>query len=445
MNRDRREFLGGSCRMAAGAALALSPLGTLSAGGRPAPSVQEGKADRGERLVLAVIGVGGRGQALMKWALAHKGAVVSSVCDVNRRHLARAADTVRGVQGKEPGRLTDFRRVLDDRAVDAVVVATPHHWHCPIAVRAVDAGKHLYIEKPASHVFREGRLLAEAARRQKRTVQHGTQMRSSEVTREAGKVLASGILGEIKMAKAWGVEPRPHHPQPVADESAPEWLDYETWLGPAPRRPFNRLRFQRWNNYRDYGNGEIGGDGIHDIDMARWGLGVKSHPVRVTAHGSRIHLRGESDYPDNMVVTWQYAEDKVLIYENRNFAPYKTHGWDNGNIFYGTQGYMIFSRRGYFQTYLGAREEKGPGMRGGAGNLEHVHDFIDSVRDGKSNHADADAAHLSCGLVHLGEIAYRTGAGTLRFDPDREVFRDNDRANAMLTKGYRGPWALEKA
>jgi predicted dehydrogenase len=308
-------------------------------------------------------------------------------------------------------------------------------------VRALEQGKHVYCEKPASHVFREGRLLVEAAQRNKRVFQHGTQMRSSEVTAEAGKVLASGVLGEIKMAKAWGVEPRGHHPAAVPDSSPPAGLDYEMWLGPAPSRPFNPIRFRRWNSFREYGNGEIGGDGIHDIDMARWGLGVSTHPVRVTAQGSRVHLTGESDFPDNMLVTYQYTDKKVLVYENRNFAPYKLHGWDNGNIFYGTQGYMIFSRRGYFQTYLGAKEEEGPGMKGGAGVTEHVHGFLDSARGGKPTAADAEVTHLSCALVHLGEIAYRTGR-VLTFDPAAESFRGDQEANALLTKPYREPWKV---
>jgi predicted dehydrogenase len=267
-------------------------------------------------------------------------------------------------------------------------------------------------------------------------------MRSSEVTAAAGKVLESGLLGKIKMSKAWGVEPRSNHPRPAPDSDPPDYVDWDMWLGPAPRRPFNRNRFARWNSYRDYGNGEIGGDGIHDIDMARWGLGATTHPVRITAHGSRIHLEGESDFPDNMVVAYQYADDKVLIYENRNFAPYKMHGWDNGNIFYGTEGYMVFSRRGYFQTYLGSNEEQGPGMRGGAGNEEHVRNFLDRVRNGTAPNADAEAAHFSCALVHLGEIAYRTDR-VLHFDPQTEGFRGDEEANSLLTKKHRTPWGFE--
>lgn len=437
MSLDRREFLAKGSRIAAGAALGVHGLS------QAASAARRRAVAANETLTIAMIGTGGRGHGLMNWAMEHDAAVIATVCDVNERNRASAATAAEQAQGRAPKKVHDFRRVLEDDAIEAVIVATPHHWHAPIAVRALEAGKHVYVEKPASHVFREGRRLVEAAKRSKRLVQQGTQMRSSEVTAAAGEVLASGVLGEIKMSKAWGVEPRAHHPEPVPDESPPEYLDYEMWLGPAPKRAYNPGRVGRWNSFRDYGNGEIGGDGIHDIDMARWGLGVTTHPVRITAHGSRIHLRGQSDFPDNMLVTYQYGDDKVLIYENRNFAPYTMHGWDNGNIFYGTEGYMIFSRRGYFQTYLGAKEEEGPGMRGGAGNQEHVHNFIDSVRDGKPSIADADVAHLSCGLVHLGEIAYRTQR-VLEFDPDSEQFPGDDEANALLTKDYRSPWGFER-
>jgi len=426
---DRRRFLQTLGRWGTGMGLAWAAR----------PVVSHGAVSG--RVNCAVVGAGGRGRYLMGLAVKDPAVAIVALCDPNRRNLEQAASAL-ARQGRPKAKLAaDFRRVLDDPSVDAVIVATPHHWHAPIAVRALEAGKHVYLEKPASHVFREGRLLVEAARRSGRVFQHGTQMRSSEVTEAAGEVLASGVLGEIKMAKAWGVEPRAHHPEPVADSSPPDYLDWDRWLGPAPRRPFNRNRFARWNSSRDYGNGEIGGDGIHDIDLARWGLGVSTHPVRITAHGSRIHLKGESDFPDNMLVAYQYAQDKVLIYENRNFAPYKMHGWDNGNIFYGTEGYMVFSRRGFFQVYLGAEEEKGPGMRGSAGNEQHVANFFQAVRGESKPHADAETAHLSCAVVHLGEIAYRTGR-VLHFDPAREEFPDDEEASRLLTKEYRSPWVL---
>lgn len=418
-------------------------VGVLAGAGWLAPLPARGRADANSQLNIAQIGCGGRGSYLMNLVGAHQDTVISTVCDVNQDNLARAAEAVKKMQGKSPRAAADFRQVLDDPSIDAVIVATPHHWHAPIAVRALDAGKHVYCEKPASHVFREGRLIAEAARRNKRVVQHGTQMRSSEVTEAAGKVLASGVLGGIKQAKAWGVEPRAF-PAPVPDSVPPPPLDYDFWLGPAPQRPFNANRFRRWNSFRDYGNGEVGGDGIHDIDMARWGLGVTTHPVRITAQGSRASLQGDGDYPDNMLVACQYDDGRVLIYENRNFAPYKMHGYDNGNVFYGTEGYMVFSRRGYFQTYLGADEERGPGMKGSAGVEQHIRNFLDAAKsDGPSN-ADAEVAHLSCGIVHLGEIAYRTGRA-IQFDPDKEAVVGDDQAQAMLTKQHRHPWEFPAA
>jgi len=389
---------------------------------------------------LGVIGVGGRASHLMGFVTGGEAGRIVGVCDIDRSRLRAAADRIGKAQGKPPQTFTDFRELLADDAIEAVFVTTPHHWHCPIALAALAAGKHVYVEKPAAHVFREGRLLAEAAKRHKRVVQHGTQMRSSAVTAAAGEVLDSGVLGEIKMAKAWGVEPRSPL-DPVADGPVPEGLDWDTWLGPAPKRPYNRLRHRSWNNFRDYGNGEIGGDGIHDIDMAMWGLGVESHPVRITAHGSRIHVKGAREFPDNMTVTYQYADDKVLIYENRNFAPYKMHGWDNGNVFYGTKGYMVFSRRGYFQTYLGKEEKEGPGMRGGDGVPEHIANFIAAVRGEAKVSTGAEVAHLGCGLVHLGEIAHRLER-VLHFDPENERFVGDPQADAMLSKKYREPWGL---
>ncbi len=394
-----------------------------------------------ETIRIAVIGVGGMGLSHVKLLAGRSDAKVVGLCDVDPRQLEIASNILESATREKPTLFGDYRRVLDDNSVDALVIATPHHWHCPIAVAALQAEKDIYLEKPASHVFREGRLLVDAARRSKRVVQHGTQMRSSEVTAEAAKVLASGILGTIKMTKAWNVQ-RHSHRRRVPDSQAPAGVNYDMWLGPAPQRPFNVNRFHRnWNWYRDYGNGDIGGDGIHDIDLARWGLGVNVHPVRITAHGSRIDLEGEREFPDNMMVAYHYDEGKVLLYEDRGWTPYGMQGFDSGNEFYGTEGRMVFSRRGYFQTYLGKSQEKGPGMKGGRGGDRHLPGFLEHVRNRTTPAASAEAAHLSCALVHLGEVAYRTGR-VLHFDPKSETVRGDDEANRLLTKEYRTPWSV---
>lgn len=430
----RRRFLSYS----AGSAVALVGLTRLARrSAYTAPS---------QRITVAMIGVNGMGGFHTRTLAAMPEAEIKTICDVDDAVIDRAKKTVADVSGKTPGGEKDFRRVLEDESINALVIATPHHWHMPIALRALAAGKDIYLEKPASHVFREGRLLIEAARKYNRIVQHGSQMRSSEVTAKAGEVLASGLLGEVKMTKAWNVQ-RQVPPQPVPNEPVPPGVDYNMWLGPAPSRAFNRNRFHHtWRGYRDYGNGDIGDDGAHDLDMARWGLGVTTHPVRITAHGSTIDLKGEREYPDNMMVAYHYAEGKVLLYEDRLWTPYGLHGFDSGNAFYGTEGYMIFSRRGYFQVYLGRDEEKGPGMgeHGSVGQPApaHMANFLDSVRARNAPNAPAEVAHLSCAIIHLGEIAYRTGR-VLTFDPKKEHFPGDAEANMLLTKEYREPWGVE--
>lgn len=202
--------------------------------------------------------------------------------------------------------------------------------------------------------------------------------------------------------------------------------------------------------FRDYGNGEIGDDGIHDIDMAVWGLGVDTLPKQITARGGRMLLDGHaSEYPDNMNVTYEYPDGRLLIYENYPFTAYGLYGFDNGNVFYGTEGYMVFSRRGAFGVFLGPKNQPGPTegteLRGERGYAEHMADFLNAVRAGNPlTAARPEQAHLSCGLVHLAEIAFRT-QGRLDFDPRTERFINSDEANQQLTKEYRSPYGLPEA
>jgi predicted dehydrogenase len=400
-----------------------------------------------ERIGVAVVGVNGMGHFHVRTFAARKDVRIVALCDVDSTVIARAAKTVKDATGAEPAPVGDFRKLFDDKAIEAIVVATPHHWHCPIALRALAAERDVYLEKPATHVFREGQLLIDAAVKHKRIVQHGTQMRSSEVTAKAAEVLASGVIGEVKMAKAWNCQ-RQVPPKAAPDGDPPKGVNYDLWLGPAPARRFNPNRFHRtWQVFRDYGNGDIGNDGAHDLDMARWGLGETTLPVRITAHGSYVDLpRGVREYPDNMTVTYQYASGKVLIYEDRQWTPYGLHGVDSGNAFYGTKGYMIFSRRGYFQVFIGEKEEKGPSM-GEPGKVSqpaplHMANFLDCVRSRRTPNAPAEVAHLSCALIHLGDIAFRLGR-VLTFDPAKSIFPTDREATAMLTKEYRKPWDVD--
>ena len=423
----------------------LSSIAAAGVAATVGSSVKSSHALVNDQIAVAVIGFNGMGFHHVSQIASNQGARVVALCDVDNEVIERGVHKVKEVAGNTLRTTRDFRSIIDDKSIDAVVIATPHHWHCPIAVPALLAGKDVYVEKPASHVIHEGRLLVDAARKNKRIVQHGTQTRSSRVLVEAEEVLKSGVIGEIKIAKAWNVQDR-GFAKPVPDSKAPAGVDYDRWLGPAKQRPFNRNRFHRWwRLFRECGNGDLGDDGAHDLDMAAWGLGVTQHPVRITAHGSNVKSPGFHEFPDNMNISFEFADGRVLIYEDRLFTPYGIHGVDSGNAIYGTKGYMILSRRGFFHTYIGKKEEALPRK---SERVEippsHMQNFLDSVYSRNPTKADAEIAHRTCTLIHLGEIAYRTRT-VLEFDPEKETITNSKEANSLLTKEYREPYGLPKS
>ena len=433
----RREFLKKSTETAA-LTTAVSALG----------AVHTYAASTEEKIQLGIIGCGGIMTAHVKGLVGRRDNVeIAHLCDVDSEQTKRMASFIdKGFQKSPPKMTPKYEDVVTDPNVDAVIIATPHHWHAPIAILAMRNKKDCYIEKPISHVYNEGHAIIKAAKKHGRIVQQGSQMRSSPVTAKAEKLLKEGLIGEVKVARAWTAEIR-HTVKPVPDSTAPSTVNYDRWLGPAPKHAFNRHRFhQSWRMYRDYGNGEIGDDGIHDLDMATWGLGVDTLPKQITARGSRMMLHGHaSDYPDNLNVTYEYPDGRLLIYENYPFTAYGLHGFDNGNVFYGTEGYMIFSRRGAFSTFLGQKGKPGPtegqDIRRERGYKEHMQSFLSSIRTRKITRANPETAHRSCALVHLGEIAYLTG-GRVDFDPTTEKFVNNSDADKLLTKEYREPYIL---
>ena len=433
----RREFLQHSTE----AAVATAAVGTLAGAFASA-------ADQSATLNLGIIGCGSIMTHHVRGLVSRKENVsIAYLCDVDPAQIEKMAQVMGGHQSAPAKRTSRFEDVIEDTDVDAVIIATPHHWHAPMAIAAMENGKDTYIEKPISHVFDEGPMIITAAEKYDRVVQQGSQMRSSPVTKQAGELLAEGIIGEVKVARAWTAEMR-HVVKPVPDSTPPAGVDYDRWLGPAPKHAFNKYRFhQTWRLFQDYGNGEIGDDGIHDLDMAAWGLGVDTLPQKITARGSRMMLHGHaSEYPDNMHVTYEYSDGRLLVYENYPFTSYGLHGFDNGNVFYGTEGYMVFSRRGAFSTFLGPKGKPGPTerkeIRTEKGYPEHMTNFLNAVRTHDRNtHATPEIAHRSCSLVHLGEATYRT-TGQLEFDSDAGKFIDCPEADALLTKEYRAPYGV---
>lgn len=403
---------------------------------------------KGATVRLGLIGCGGIMRHHVRGLVGRReNAKVVWLCDVDPQQIEKVAAILASGSSTKPRRTKRFEDVFEDDGVDACVIATPHHWHAPLALRAMRAGKDVYLEKPISHVFDEGPLVTAAAKKYGRVVQQGSQMRSSPVTMKAGKLLRDGVIGEVKVARAWTAEKRTAL-KPVLDGSPPAGVDYDRWLGPAPKRPFNAHRFHKtWRLFHDYANGEIGDDGIHDLDMATWALDVDTLPSQITSRGGRMFL-GErvSEYPDNMNVVYEYPDGRLIVYENYPFTAYGLYGFDNGNAFYGTEGYMVFSRRGAFNVYLGPKGKPGPTegkeIRGERGYAEHMGNFLQAVRDRTRVNAPPEVAHRSCALVHLGNITHQV-EGRLDFDPRSGRFVESERANDLLSKQYRPPYGLD--
>ena len=400
-----------------------------------------------DTIAMALIGCGGRGRSVARNLAALDGVTMTWVCDPDQRRAAEAVRELEDATGRRPRVTADLREVLDDDAVDAVQIATPDHWHAPAAILACQAGKHVYVEKPCSHNVREGRLLVEAAQRHGRVVQTGTQSRSNEHILRAMSLLAEGAIGRVLVAKAWNSQRRADigHAVPSAE---PDGFDYDLWLGPAPQVPFQSNRHHyTWHWWYDFGTGDMGNDGVHELDIARWGLGVEVHPQRVAAVGGKYYFDDDQQFPDTQYVVFEYAGDgsfgqrRQLIYEHRIWSPYVQEGHENGNAFYGTDGMLILGKHGGWKLF-GPRNQLIESMSGTPGDPAHQADFIEAIRAGRPPRASAEVGHLSATLCHLGNIACRVGR-SLTFDPQREVIVDDDEAAPLVGRTYRqGHWAV---
>jgi predicted dehydrogenase len=372
---------------------------------------------------------------------------VAYVCDVDegRRHAAAKALSVDSSRA-----VSDMRRVLDDKAVDIALVTTPDHWHSPASILACDAGKHVYVEKPISHNLRESRLLVEVSQRNKTLVQHGTQCRSTPMMIEAVKLLREGVIGTVLVAKCWNIQRRGSIGR-GQDVEPPSGFDYDSWVGPATMIPYRTNRVHnRWTMWYHFGVGEIGNDGVHDIDYTRWGLGVETHPTKISANGGKFVFNDDQEFPDTQQVTFEYPGDgkvgdrRLLIYEQRLWSTNHPHNVDSGAEFYGDKGQMFLSRRGKLEVVSDQKKLLDVGVTPGAQNdVAHVQNLCDSIRGGAKLNADALTAHLTTSLCHLGNIATRVGR-SLAFDPQAEQVLGDKEANALLRREYRDHWGTPR-
>ena len=391
------------------------------------------RASANERVRVAIIGVNGRGLDLIRMFRDSDNARVTHVCDADTRAFAKALsgfDT-----GQTPATEQDFRRMLDHKEIDAVAIATPDHWHALMTVLACQAGKDVYVEKPACHNVIEGTRMVEAARKYNRVVQHGTQRRSAQHVRDAIEHLRADGIGKVGMARAWIHQKR--GPIGKAKESAPPAeLDWALWQGPAPEQPFfaNRVHYG-WHWFWDYGTAELGNNGVHCVDLARWGLNVDA-PTRVCSAGGKFLFDDDQQVPDTQVACWEF-DDCVLSYEHRMWSK---HGMEGGAYFgvafYGDNGTLIIDDKAW-------RVEDGPTAGGPASDSQvaHVLNFLDCIRTREQPNADIAIGVSTARLCHLGNIAHRLHQN-LAFNADTGTFGDHSNANALLGRIYGTRFAM---
>jgi len=404
----------------------------------------------GDKLTIACMGVRGRAGHLLRGFLDLPDVEVAMLCDIDSRLLPAAAKLVQDKKGKAPRTTGDFRRALDDKSIDALVVGTPDHWHALPTILACQAGKHVYVEKPCSHNVREGQVMLAAARKHNRVVQVGIQSRSGRHFAEACEYIRSGALGKVVLARGWEASRQRSTGRP-ADTAVPAGVDYDLWLGPAPKRPFNPNRFHyNWHWFWDYGNGDIGNQGVHEMDICRWGLNLNTLPRRVVSTGGKFVYQDDQETPNTQSATFDYGGVQIQ-FEVRGLLSHPDGALEFrgnntiGNTFYGADGFLSIDANGY-QIFKGEKHELVKEVKLTENIWDtrpHFNNFIAAVRSRRHEDltCDIEQGHLSAALCHLANISYRTGR-SLRFDSAKETFVNDADANKLLTREYRTPFTL---
>jgi predicted dehydrogenase len=382
---------------------------------------------------------------------------IVAVADVDQRNLDEGAALIEQTKGKKPQCYTDFRKMLDDKSIDAVSIATPNHWHTLMTIWACQAGKDVYVEKPCSHNIFEAKQIVAAARKYDRMVQQGSQSRSAVAIEDAVQKMREGAIGDVYLARGLCYKWRDTIGRtPVSP--VPAGVDYDLWTGPAPKREFTANRFHyTWHWFWDTGNGDIGNQGIHQMDIARWGLGVK-YPVKASAIGGHFMFDDDQETPNTLSATYEFDEGgkkrmlefevrhwisnhEAGISENRNGVG-KVYPNTIGNIFYGSRGYMAIDGYTSYKTWLGDKQEAGPSATGGG---DHFANFIAAMRSHKRTDltAEIEEGAASTVLIHLANLSYRLGR-MIHFDPVTWSCTGDAEATGMFMRKYRAPFIVPK-
>ncbi|MFB3924001.1 MAG: Gfo/Idh/MocA family protein [Terriglobia bacterium] len=421
-----------------------------------APAIRVKALDANEKIVVGLMGAGGRGTQLLEWFAARPDVEVATIADPDSSRAEACAAKIEKICGRKPKPLQDFRRILDDQRVDAIVNATPDHWHALGTILACQAGKDVYVEKPTCHSVWEGRKAIEAARKYNCVVQVGTQNRSAPYCQLALDHIRSGALGDVHLIRVQNSKLR-NTIGKLPDTAVPPGIDYDLWLGPAPMRPFNMNHFHyNWHWFWVYSGGDIINDGVHQIDLARWMSG-ETYPKSVSSTGGIFFYDDDQETPDTHIVNWDFGK-MTIIFEQSLWSPYMRKvttpiregaGLPNWPFtgtrveIYGTKQFMFLSRHGGGWQVFDAEGNPAKEKRGkfSQSNVEHIANFVDCVRTRKRPRADLAEIHISTAWCHYGNIAYRLGR-KLHIDERTEGFVNDPEASALLKRTYRAPWVV---
>ena len=403
-----------------------------------------------EKITAAVMGVNSRGLSVSTNFASQKECEVTHVCDVDNRAMDKCVAAVEKTQGKKPNAEGDFRKALEDKNLDLLIVTAPDHWHAPAALLAVSAGKHVYLEKPCSHNPNEGEMLVKAAAKHNKLLQMGNQRRSWPNVMAAIAELKAGVIGRPYYAKTWYTNNRESIGVGKATE-VPSWLNYELWQGPAPRKAYkDNLIHYNWHWFWHWGTGEALNNGTHMVDLARWGLGV-DYPTRVTSAGGRYRYQDDWETPDTQVIDLEFANNTLISWEGRSCNGKNTEGSSVGVIFYGETGSLLIESGNSYKIYdlksklvkevknditANALDRTGPGMELDA---LHIRNFFDAIKRGATLNSDILSGHQSTLLVQLGNISQRTGRA-LKIDPSNGRILNDKEAMKLWSREYEKGW-----
>lgn len=446
---SRRKFLESTASVGVAIGAGISTLTT---------SRQSAAAPASERVRLAVVGIHGRGGYHAQKFAARPDCEIAYLCDVDESLFPQHVNNVEQAQKKRPQTVGDFRRALDDKNVDAIIVATPDHWHALATIWGCQAGKDVYVEKPVSHSPWEGRKMVEAARHHDRIVQVGTQNRSAPYCIAAKEYIASGKLGPIHMVRVINQKDWPNVAA-APDRPTPPKLNWDMWTGPAPASPYNENLHHQWNHFWRFSGGDIINDGVHQMDLARWVSG-KDYPKSVYSTGGRYAEKGVHESPDTQVAVYQF-DDMVLTFELTLYTPYMIKSDQvlrDSDMFpywpqnaerielYGSKGLMILGRHGCgWQVFDRPKDRKPVVAAHGNGPFPdepHFDNFIACVKNRQRPNADIEEGHRSTLMCQLANISYRFGGRKLTVDSASETLKDDPEANKFLKREYRSPWVV---